>query len=412
MIRNLLLRPALAAAMLATATAFASGFNILEQSTVGLGRSLAGMTAETDDPGAAFFNPAATAWHERPTLMMGLHGIFGSIRYHDQGSAIGGNDGGNIYSPSFVPNLYYVHPIDDKLTFNLGMSATSGTSTVYNNGWVGRYHSLQTEIKVIENNLSLNYALSEELAVGLGLIIQYAEATMSQALPLPYGLPDGQLKLQGDSWSFGYDLGLLYQPAAKTRIGLGYRSKIEHNVDFRARYRFPQGFPLGTRRTEDAEATLNLPACVNFGLQQDVTERLTLMGDISWTQWSDMDKLKVDFDKGILGVKSSSETMQWRDTWRFAVGGDYRLNDKWTLRTGVCFDQTPVRAKDKRSTKLPDTNRIWVSCGASYQIRENLRLDGAWTHLFLNRAEIRHPGMQGYYTGYVDIISLGLNYQF
>jgi len=397
-----------------------AGFSLLEQSTVGLGRSLAGMTAEIEDPGSVFFNPATGAWHERPTLMTGMHFLLGNVDFHDRGSTFSGDQDKNITSLAVVPNLYYVHPLSDGVTLNLGISATSGTSTKYENDWQGRYFSIDTEVAVIEISPSLSWRIDEKWAVGVGFIAQYADATMSQAIPL--GTSDGQLKLKGDSWACGYSLGLLYAPLPGTRLGLSYRSKLSHDLSMKARLRVPkavsQAFGGKTRLSEDADLALDLPSSVNFGIQQDLNEKLTLMFDLSWTKWSDMRKLKVKFDRALIpGVDASREEMKWQDNWRFALGGEYKLNEKWLLRSGMAYDRTPVRSKELRIAKLPDDNRLWLSFGAGYKLSENLQLDAAFTHLFFHKAQIRQEDaqgsrLQGNYTGYMNIYSMAINYKF
>ena len=130
------------------------------------------------------------------------------------------------------------------------------------------------------------------------------------------------------------------------------------------------------------------------------------------TCYVDMEELKIEFDNGNV----RSETMQWRDNWRFALGTEYKLNDKWTLRGGLAFDQTPVRSKDKRVAKLPDTNRVWASLGAGYQVSEKMRLDIAYTHLFFHRCNIEQSSasgtLEGYYAGGMHLVSMALNYKF
>ncbi|NMA19067.1 MAG: transporter [Lentisphaerae bacterium] len=402
-----------------------AGFSILEQSAAGLGRSLAGMTAEIEDPGSVFFNPATGAWHQRPTLMVGSHFLLGDVGFHDRGSTFSGDQDENITSLAMVPNLYYVHPLSDGITLNLGISATSGTSTTYEDDWQGRYFAIKTEVSVIEISPSLSWKINENWAVGAGFIAQYAEATMSQAIAFDQTTfnraYDGQLKLEGDSWAFGYSLGVLYRPFESTRIGLGYRSKLSHDLSMKARLRIPKTvaplFGGVTRITEDASCALDLPASINLGIQQDLNEKWTVMFDVAWTKWSDMEELKVKFDRPILGIKESSEEMKWRDNWRFALGTQYQLNEKWTLRTGIAFDTTPVRNKYLRVAKLPDANRFWLSFGAGYQFSEQLRLDAAFTHLFFYRCDIEQANEQGYrlsgdFSGYMNIYSLALNYQF
>lgn len=408
-----------------------AGFSLLEQSTAGLGRSLAGMTAEIDEPEAVFFNPAAAAWHERPTLMAGTHFLIGKVGFHDRGSTFSGDQDRNITSLAMVPNFYYVHPLSDGVTLNLGISATSGTSTKYEDDWQGRYFAIDTEVAVIEMSPSMSWRINDKWAVGVGFIAQYADATMSQAIPFDQSgnftrALDGQLKLEGDSWAFGYSIGVLFRPFEGTRVGLGYRSKLSHDLSMKARLRIPKtvspAFGGVSRVTEDASCELTLPASINFGIQQDLNEKWTVMGDVAWTKWSDMKELKVKFDHPIAvlnDLKQSNEEMKWRDNWRFAVGTQYKLNQKWTLRSGLAFDSTPVRNKYLRVAKLPDSNRLWLSFGAGYQFSEQLRIDCAFTHLFFNRCDIesRYQGnerqkLSGDFSGYMNIYSMALNYQF
>jgi len=393
----------------------AAGFSILEQSTVGLGRSLAGMTAETDDPGSLYFNPATGAAHDRPSLMLGMHYIFGDVRFHDRGSSIDGDQDDNITSLAMVPNIYYIHPLSDGVTLNLGISATSGTSTTYEEDWQGRYFGVDTEISVLEISPSLSWKINDAWSVGAAFVMQYTDALMTQNIDLRLAnQPDGRIKLEGDSLAFGYSLGVLYQPVPGSKIGLGYRSKLTHDVEMKARYRLPKGIAPMVRvpGDDDASITLDLPASINLGFQQDIGEKWAVMFDISWTQWSNMEELKIEFDNGNV----RSEEMQWRDNWRFALGAEYQLNAKWTLRTGLAFDQTPVRSKDKRVAKLPDTNRIWASLGVGYQFSENMRFDFAYTRLFFNRGNIEQSNasgtLEGYYSGGMNLVSMALNYKF
>jgi len=347
--------------------------------------------------------------------MLGTHFIFGDVRFHDRGSTLNGDQSDNITSLALVPNLYYVHPLSDGVTLNLGISATSGTATTYEDDWQGRYFGVETEVSVIEFSPSLSWEINDCWSVGAAFVMQYAEALMTQNIDLrTAGQPDGRIKLEGDSIAFGYSFGVLYQPVAGSKIGLGYRSKLTHDVDMKARYRLPAGTAPFVRVPGDDEASisLNLPASINLGMQQELSAKWSLMFDVSWTQWSDMEELKIEFDNG----NTRSETMQWRDNWRFALGTEYKLTDKWTLRGGLAFDQTPVRSKDKRVAKLPDTNRVWASLGAGYQVSEKMRLDFAYTRLFFNRCEIEQRGasgtLEGYYEGGMNLVSLALNYQF
>ena len=141
------------------------------------------MAASTDDPSALYFNPATAAWVERPTLLVGNHFLTGRVRFHDKGSTIPGHESGDIVRRTEIPNLDYVYPIGDGLTLNLAMSATSGTATNYHLNWAGRYFGIDTSIAVIEVLPSVSYQLTDNLAIGVGLMFDYAKMKARQKLP-------------------------------------------------------------------------------------------------------------------------------------------------------------------------------------------------------------------------------------
>lgn len=397
-----------------------SGFSILEQSVPGIGRALAGMTAETNDPSAIFFNSASPAWFDKPAISLGSHFLRARAFYDDRGSdGYSGSNGGNMGGWSAIPNLYVAYPVAEGISLGLGISATSGTSTSYSSDWIGRYLALETEIAVVDINPVIAWKVRDDLSIGVGALVQYADVTLSQAVPFGFvGAKDGQMKLEGDSWAAGFTLGALYEPLQGTRFGIGYRSRVTHDLDLDARVR---GVPailagMGLKSTSSAKADLRLPAILNFGVQQDINEKLTLMGDVSWTEWSVMKDLTVKFDRPVLGKSGDSVEMKWKDCWRFAFGGEYKLTDQFTLRAGVAYDKTPVSSSKHRSVRLPDADRYWTSLGLGYQYTENIRFDLGYTHIFfkdVNVVTVTDEGtLRGKATGSADIFSMGMTYTF
>ncbi len=399
---------------------YGAGFSILEQSVSGLGRSLAGMTAETRDPSAIFFNSAAPAWFEKAEISLGTHFLHARAFYDDRGSeGFTGNNGGNMGGWSYIPNMYLVCPVASGVSLGLGMSATSGTSTSYSPYWIGRYLGVETEIAVMDLNPVIAWKVREDLSIGVGGLIEYADVTLSQAVQFPIpGSADGQMKIEGDSLAYGFTLGVLYEPVSGTRLGLGYRSRMTHDLDLNARVR---GVPailtgMGLKSASSAEAELKLPSMINFGIQQDLGEKWTVMADVSWTEWSVMDELTVKFDRPVLGSKGDTLKMKWDDCWRFAVGCEYKWTEAFTLRCGLAYDQTPVSSKDSRSVRLPEADRYWASAGIGYKLAENIRLDLAYTHIFFETVELvnKTPAgtLRGKVTGDADIICAAITYMF
>ncbi len=410
------------AALVLGGSLFGAGFSILEQSPSGLGAALSGMTANTSEPSSLYFNPSATAWFDQPSISLGTHVLTGDVKFHDNGrTTLSGRDSGDIIGTTFIPNLAAVCPISDGLNLGLTMSATSGTETNYPKDWQGRYFAVDTSIAVIEIQPSLSYRITDNFSVGVGFMAQYDDLLMRQMLPTARYGNDSEMKLSGDTWAYGFTAGLTWKPIESTTIGLGYRSKMTHKVSGKARINhipaaLGAALRTGSVYTDEGDLTMNMPQNVNLGIVHQLTEKLKLMMDIAWTDWSEMDELKIKFKKGILTGKSATEEMRWHDSWRFAIGGEYQVTDKWTLRLGTCYDQRTVTNHDTKTCKLPDSNRYWASAGVSYQFNEALRIDVSFTHIFFQPSHINQRNSEGLisgtFEGYTNLLSLGLKYDF
>ncbi|MDG1688441.1 MAG: outer membrane protein transport protein [Gammaproteobacteria bacterium] len=143
-------------ATLASASSYASGFAIQEQSVAGLGRAFAGSAVVADDTSTILFNPARLSYLSQDKLAFGLHYIFPQSDFTDGGSSIptafGGtpqpsNDGSDPGQDAIVPNLFYAKRINEKLVAGIGITAPFGLVTEYKDTWQGRYHAIRSDLK-------------------------------------------------------------------------------------------------------------------------------------------------------------------------------------------------------------------------------------------------------------------------
>jgi long-chain fatty acid transport protein len=260
----------------------------------------------------------------------------------------------------------------------------------YQRDWFGRYDAIETTLTVLDVAPSLAYRVTDALAVGAGMDVQYAYAKLVSALPntLNPGGPtpstDGRSVLEGDDWSVGFNVGIWLRLGDATRVGLHYRSGITHRLDGTADVSGLTG-PLSTANgTSRASADLHLPGFVTLGVAQKLTPALTVLGEFQWFNWQTFDALRIRFANGQADLV---RPQHYRNTFAIAAGVEYALTERVTLRSGWRFDRTPTR-DNFRSTSVPDSDYVVAAVGASYAASSRLALEVGYSHEFFFSDEI------------------------
>ena len=418
-------------------TAFGAGFALIEQSVSGLGNAFAGGAAAAEDASTVFFNPAGMTRLEGQQLLFAGHYISAQAQFKNEGSTrvpgvpLTGGNSGNAPDPNVAPNFYYVVNLDNGLALGLGVNAPFGFTTDYDATWVGRYHALKSSVISANINPSVAYRFSPYFSLGGGLNIQYLEAELSNAVDFgtsfsALGLTpqedDGKANLTGDNWAYGFNLGALLEISENTRLGVAYRSSIQHDIKGRVDYNVPtavasyvQAIGLNMFTDGPAAASINLPDTFSISFYHRFAEKWAVMADATWTRWSLFDELKATFSDD---TPDNITVENWEDTWRYALGLTYYANENWTFRTGVAFDETPVPDAQHRTPRIPCEDRIWAAFGMGYKISDRFGIDIGYAHLFLDDPEINtgedlnKGALQGTYDASVDILSVQLNIAF
>ncbi|MGB8339786.1 MAG: outer membrane protein transport protein [Burkholderiales bacterium] len=422
--------------------AYAGGFGLIDMSASSLGNAHAGGAAIAEDVGTVYYNPAGLMRLPGRQFMIAGTGIRPSAKFENQGSvtaggALSGGNGGDAGDLAPVPGLFYAMDVAPNLRFGLGVHVPFGLKTDYDDGWVGRYHALKSELKTININPVLAYRISDAVYIGGGLSAQYADVNISSAIDFgtvcvgaltvancaPIGfLPqqkDGSVKIDGTDWGYGFNLGAMFTPSANVRFGITYRSKISHELSGgNARFTKPAGLPAPLAASPSftdggVKANVDLPELVNLSGYADIDSVWSVMGDINWTRWSRFEELRIRFDNG---AADSVTPEKWRDTWRISAAVNYRYNDEWKLRGGIAYDQTPVK-DEFRTPRIPDNDRTWLAVGAQYKTSKQSAWDFGYAHLVvkdptLNKSEPGRGTLVGKYSNDVNLFSAQYNHVF
>ena len=409
--------------------ALAAAFQLRENTAAGLGTSFAGVGSAADTPATVFNNPAGMV--RLPGLQVYLGGsiIIPSATFRGTATnALGGpvsgetrSDAGNV---ALVPCGHVTYRVTPDLSVGLALTSPYGLATYHGPGWAGRYQAEKSDLRTIDFNPAVAYRVAPWLSVGAGVSVQTARAVFSTALNsrafgfaatgrvLP--LADGQFNLRGDDVSVGYNVGVLIEPRAGTRVGLTYRSRIQHDFEGEVGFDVPAALAANPAfRDGPARAKLVLPDTAGVSVTQEFGPRWTGYLDVTWTNWSRFRALSA---YRATGEQLANVPQNYRDSFFVALGASYQAADWLTLRAGTAFDKTPVRDAF-RTARVPDEDRYWLSVGASARLAPGTVLDVGYAHLFLPDARINERSrtgevLRGRYESGIDILTAGLRSSF
>ena len=379
-------------AALATQT-HASGFYLQEQSVRGTGRAYSGEVAD-QGPASLWWNPAAIARSPREAYV-GAHAVLVESKVNNSGSTItypggltlpvsGDPRASNPIQNGVAPNFAIATPIGDRFAIGLSVAAPYNFTTKYTRQSWARYDALESRLTTADIQLTGAMHVADWLDLGVGVDAEYTDAKLSTADPnLSPLLPDGVSQLSGDGWDYGWTVGAQAHFDRLT-LGASYRSAMDHKLDGQV---FVGGLlgPLAVGNAQvDGKASFTTPWIATFGARYRVTDRLTLNGQVQRVGWSKFDAIDVKSPAGnqVLAQNYNSITSG-------AVGADFAVNDRLTLRAGVGYDPTPT-PNSERTARVPDGDRWLYSVGATGKIGHGMELDAGFSYIDFTNSDVNH----------------------
>lgn len=372
----------------ATSTALAAGFQLTEQSSLGAGRAYAGAGIVGDDLSAVHYNPAGMTLLEGTRFQAG--GVWIGLNA-DYSSDISGESENGRLKGQMIPAGYVTHQVNDQIWLGFAMTVPFGMGTEYSKNWEGADRGTNAKIYTFDMNPSIAWKVNDFLSIGGGISVQYAKAELGMGMSsLGHG------KVEADSWDWGYNFGLMISPTDKLRFGLAYRSSIEHNAEGDTKLSgVKTGSDLDTLlegQNFGMSTTIETPDTIMLTGTWEATEKLRLSGLIRWANWSNFKELNIENELPLFLSSSLPATIKgglsnidiendWQDTWLFSVGADYRINSAFTVRGGIAYETSPIDRQETRMAVIPDTDRLWLSLGASWYPTQDLQFDIGGTYL-------------------------------
>jgi long-chain fatty acid transport protein len=370
---------------LATFNSYSASFQLNETSASGLGLAFAGDSVIADDAAVLARNPAAMALFDKASFSL-------AATYIDPGVNIKGMEAPDMLGADYdvsqldqngvvptviIPAMYFINPVNDTFAYGIGINSNFGLKSEYNKDYAAGSIGGKTNLKTVNANISGSYRVGAQLSLGLGMNLVYGEAELIRhagsvlkagvtipsvgilVAPVPTSIEI--VNMAGDDFGYGWNTGVVYEVNEDHRFSLSYRSKVE--------LAFEGEFSGLTVPVTAASLSVDMPAVTEFSGFHQLTPQWATHYSIMYTQWSSFEKLEAYAGNELAFEKQEN----FEDSYRFALGATYDVNPVLALRLGVAFDQSA--AEDYRSISIPDSDRLWYSAGATYQLSSTESID-------------------------------------
>ena len=322
-----------------------AAFQLYELGTPIIGTAGSGQAALAEDASTSFFNPAGMGLLSSTQFMLGSQLLIPYINFSQSipATTIRGDNGSN--AGMLIPGMdvYFAYRHSPRLSLGVSVTSPYGGVLNYTDGWVGRYVVQSVTFYTININPSLAVKILDCLTVGAGVAVEYMNLQEAVAIPNRITqLVDGQIKLSLANYAPGFNLGVMLTPWQHTRIGIAYRSRINHDLHGNATF-------LRLTETPNVKTTMVMPQNVIISFLQDI-KQFSLLAELGWANWKSMHNT-------ILHVQNFTvETaLDWSNTWRLGLGGQYHLNPCFLIQAGASYDSSPTTT----------SRRFWFADGSA-----------------------------------------------
>lgn len=380
---------------------YAGAFQLWEQDGASVGNYHAGRVAIAEDASTAYYNPAGLIRIQHKQLVLAGDPIVTNIKFHGtvQISTLNRNpypvsaQGGGY---NFIPSGHYAMRVSPNVVLGLSIVVPYGLKTDYHDTTFARYSATLTSSTVVDIAPAVGFALNDHLSLGLGLDFERLYGRFNLVATAFDEQENTHAHNKGSSHGVGAHAGVLYQFNPGTRAGLSYQSKVVHHVNGSSTFKGPLSNDVmgGVQFSPNFKLNFILPATTAFSVFHTLNPIWDVMGTLVYTQWNAVQNLEFENVAGILdststNIMSVTVPQFFHNTWNIALGANYHYNQKWMLRMGGGFDESPVKTK-YRNLALPDSNRLALAVGGHYQMTDHVGFDASWSHIFAMNTRIDH----------------------
>lgn len=357
----------LAAALLAPQVAGAEGFAINEWSAEGVAMGGARMFAE-DDAANVAYNPASITKVKGEVMKssytyLSPHGNY--KLYDSNNDEIKGEPTHNKVHAGWAVGTYYVRQINDKEWFGIGAFPRFAMVSEFERESMASSNAFFSKLNGVSVTPTYAHKFDKKWSAAVGAEINYVGLELQKNSYDPrVQMNVGATQTEGESYALGWNAAANYAFDDKNEIGVVYRSRITHSLeaDFKM---YPV---IGDKITADAYGVVTLPDSWDIGYNHKFDKKTRLELKATRTNWSTYDALNISLSNpsvpGVLPSNVDSDK-NWENGWRYAIGLEHNLSDKYTVMAGFAFDESSI-PHDGGDFIVPTGLRRTYSIGARY----------------------------------------------
>lgn len=407
----------LTALTLASAVTYAGGYRVAVQGNRSLAMGHTGV-AVVNSAELAFHNPAGLVYLENKlAISAGATAVFSEVAWQNQNY-------GEIYradNPVATPfYLNAAYKINDNVSVGLSITTPYGSTVEWPIDWPGSHLVNNISLQAFYIQPLVAYKISDFISVGGGPILVVGGVEFNRNLTRTLTDIDGNrsnvtIDASGVT-EFGWSASAMINPAEGWRIGVNYRSEVTMNAEGGdADFQNIPNTPLAPFQDTTFDAALPMPAELAVGVSYEMNDTWLFAFDYNRSFWGVYESLDITFANGV----KSENARNYKDAniWRFGV--QYAATDKFTLRAGYYYDQTPVQ-EGYFAPETPRNDSQGFTAGLSIDVSSRLALDASFAYVRFSEVDASYDHYQedginmpfrGTYKSNAFIAGLGVTYK-
>jgi long-chain fatty acid transport protein len=385
--------------------AWAGGFEIYEQSPAGVGTAGA-QTAEVDDPGALFYNPAKITYIKGWSGFVSVQ-IVNAVTKVTPPPGQGGTAESNVTSG--IPSLYGVQRLGSR--FAIGLAGFSNMAEIFDwpSGFGGRFLGYQINLTTLTIQPTVAFRPLPWLSLGVGIDIVPASFEIKQAIN--FGGAEGNIHASGSTTGVGGNVGLYIRAVPRwLDLAFTYRSLIDLDFSGKAALNVPPELSALAASFQNASTNINLPHNFTFAIGSHLAPHLSVDFDVHLTLWESLKSLTLTLTDpnappGTAPTVQGQE-LNFRTSYGLRLGFEARfVEEKLRLRIGGGYERTPVPRASLRPLS-PDADRGLFGIGIGYHTTY-IGVDLSYMLAILPSRVSADPAFPATYDSIGHIVSIG-----